>query len=161
MQAAQTRQLEASGGFGKEMNLQEQYADALNNLLWTLKTLKSSGEMVDGVPVSMLFESAKSEINGLAQGFREKDECKNCSDCCVKPPAIVPAQGMDGGVVRPLRYTIKHKRQPCWWLRDSKDGFRCSLHDTGEKPYTCYSYQCISREDLEEKISNSEKKQEV
>ena len=139
------------------MNLVEQYADALNSLLYALKAMKASGEMVDGIPVTMFFNSAKSEINGLAQGFVEKDECKGCSDCCIKPPAIVPAQGMDGGVVRPMRYAMKYRRQPCWWLRDSEDGFKCSLHDTGEKPYTCYSYQCESREKLEENISNSEK----
>lgn len=139
------------------INLSEQYADTLNSLLWTLKAMKASGEMVDGVSVAMLFNFAKSEIFGLGQGFKEKDECKGCSDCCIKPPAIVPVQGVDGGVVRPLRYAMKYRRQPCWWLRESVEGFRCSLHATGEKPYTCLTFQCESREKLEENISKAEK----
>lgn len=141
------------------MNLQEAYADALNNLLWTLKAMKASGQMVDGVPVGSLFNFARSEIFGLAQGFREKDECKGCADCCIKPQAIVPIQGIDGGVVRPLRYGLKHRRQFCWWLRQTPEGFKCALHASGEKPFTCYAYQCESREKLEEKIAEVEQKE--
>ncbi len=138
------------------MGLSEEYADNLNNLLYALKAMKASGS-IDGVPAVMLFNFALSEINSLSLGFREKEECKDCSDCCIKPPAVVPLQGIDGGVIRPLRYGIKYRRQPCWWLRDSPEGFKCAIHASGEKPYTCFAFQCESREKLEEKISNSEK----
>jgi hypothetical protein len=141
------------------MNLNETYADALNNLLWTLKTIKGSGTMVEGIPSDLYFNFAMSEIKGLLQGFQTKDECINCSDCCIKPPAIVPKKGIDGGVIRPLQYELKYRRQPCWWLRQDKEGYKCSLHDTGEKPFTCFSFQCESRGRLEEIISNTEKQE--
>jgi hypothetical protein len=140
------------------MTLSEQFAGALDNLLDVLRMIKASGEMIDGVPSASLFNFAKSEINGLAQGFQTKEECKDCSDCCVAPQALVPEQGIDGGVARPLRYILKHRRQPCNWLRGSvKDGFICALHDTKQKPFTCFSFQCTSRANLEELISNAEK----
>ena len=141
------------------MGLSEQYADNLNNLLYTLKAMKASGEMVDGIPITMLFNFAKSEIHGLGQGFQGKEECKGCADCCIKPPALVPLQGIDGGLIRPLKYGIKYRRQPCWWLRDSSEGFKCAIHNSGEKPFTCFAFLCESREKLEEKISNSEKEE--
>lgn len=138
------------------MSLSEEYASNLNNLLYTLRAMKASG-MVDGIPTMMLFNFARSEINGLAKGSQTKDECKGCADCCIKPPAIVPLQGMDGGVIRPLKYGLKYQRQPCWWLRETPEGFKCAIHNSGEKPFTCYSFLCESREKLEENISNSEK----
>jgi hypothetical protein len=139
------------------MTLSEQYADALNNLLYYLKLIKTDGGMIDGVPAESLLQFARSEITGLSQGFKTKDECLFCNDCCILPMAIVPAQGPDGGVARPLRYAVKYKEQPCWWLRKAKDDFRCSLHATGEKPYTCFSYQCTSREELMNIIQNAGK----
>ena len=136
----------------------EQYATALDNLLVTLRNLKASGLMVEGVPTEALFNFARSEISGLAQGFKTKDECQGCADCCVAPIAIVPAQGLDGGVARPLSYVLKRQRQPCGWLRGSQaGGFKCILHASKEKPFTCFSYQCASRVDLESRISNAEK----
>jgi len=139
------------------MNLNEQYADALNNLLYYLKLIKADNGMIEGVPAVSYFNFAKSEINGLQQGFQTKDECVNCSDCCVLPQAIVNLQGPDGGVIRPLKYGLKHRNQPCWWLRKNGEGYKCSLHATGEKPFTCLGYQCTSRQDLKEKIENAEK----
>jgi len=139
------------------LTLSERYAEALDNLLVVMRNLKASGQMVEGVPTESLFNFAKSEINGLAQGFKTKDECKDCFLCCVAPQAIVPAQGLDGGVARPLRYTLKHRRQPCQWLRGNGEGFKCSLHASGEKPFTCLSFQCTSRANLETLISNAEK----
>jgi len=157
--AIHARQVKADGqNKGEKMTLAEQYAQALDDLLKVLMMVKASGDMVDGMPSSGFFNFAKSEINGLAQGFQTKEECKGCADCCIAPQAIIPAQGIDGGVVRPLRYILKHRRQPCPWLRGSvKDGFKCVLHETKEKPYTCYSYQCSSRANLEAFISNAEK----
>ncbi len=139
------------------VTLSEQYAESLDNLLNVLRMVKASGQMVDGVPSESLFNFTKSEINGVAGGFRPKDECKGCSDCCVKPVAIVPLAGIDGGVKRPLQYGIKYRRQPCWWLRQKDGNFICALHDSKQKPYTCYAYQCVSRENLEETIGNAEK----
>lgn len=136
------------------MNLQEQYADNLNQLLWTLKAMQGSGETVDGVKVSMLFNFAKSEINALGQGLQTKEECLDCTPalCCVLPAAIVPAQGLDGSVVRPLRYTVKYQLQPCWWLRQGPEGFKCALFDSGERPYTCTAYLCKSKDTLKEQF---------
>lgn len=139
------------------VNLSEQYAEALDNLLARLKMIKASGSMIDGMPTDSLFNFAKSEINSLQQGYKVKDECKNCSDCCIKPPAVVPLEGIDGGVIRPLRYGLKHLRQPCWWLRQDDEGFKCVLFKSNERPFTCVSYTCESRAKLEEIISNSEK----
>uniref|UniRef100_A0A6M3L6G6 Uncharacterized protein n=1 Tax=viral metagenome TaxID=1070528 RepID=A0A6M3L6G6_9ZZZZ len=139
------------------MTLAEQYAQALDDLLNVLMMVKASGDMVDGMPSSGFFNFAKSEITGLAQGFQTKEECKGCSDCCVKPMAVVPLQGIDGGLIRPLRYGLKYRFQPCWWLRQKDGAFLCALHDTKQKPFTCYSYQCSSRANLEAFISNAEK----
>lgn len=139
------------------MNLSEQYAEALNNLLYTLKLIKADGGMIEGVPAESLFQFARSEITGLSQGFRTKDECFLCNDCCIVPMAIVPLQGRDGGIIRPLRYGVKYKGQPCWWLRKDKDDFKCTLHNSGEKPYTCFAYQCNSREELRNIIENAGK----
>jgi len=117
--------------------------------------VKASGDMVDGMPSSGFFNFAKSEITGLAQGFQTKEECKGCSTpmCCIAPMAIIPAQGINGGVTRPLCYVLKYKWQPCPWLRRS-DGvtFKCSLHESKEKPFTCYSYLCESPEKLKDLI---------
>lgn len=141
------------------MTLSEQYSQALDNLLSVLRMLKDSGQFIDGVPTEMLFTFAKSEINGLAQGFKTKDECKSCTLplCCVAPPAIIPAQGIDGGLARPLKYVLKYRRQPCVWLRQTAEGFKCNLHETREKPFTCLAFLCTSRDELEKTISNAEK----
>lgn len=139
-------------------HLSEEFAENLNNLLATLRTMKASGSHIDGVPTEMLFNFARSEISGLRQGTQVGKECKKCvgAECCVLPPAIVPAQGLDGGVVRPLRYIATYKEQPCWWLRQRENGFKCVLHDSGEKPFTCYAFTCGSREALRKKIREKE-----
>ena len=139
------------------MTLGEQYAQALDNLLNVLRMVKASGQMVDGVPSESLFNFAKSEINALFQGTKTKGECSGCSHCCIAPQAIVPLQGIDGGVIRPLQYGLKQRRQPCWWLRQENGAFKCCLHATNEKPFTCLGYLCTSRQDLENLISNAEK----
>lgn len=138
------------------VSLNEQFAEQLQDLLYTLKLIKAGGGLIEGMPANSYFNFARSEISGLSQGFQSKDECKGCVDCCIKPQAVVPEQGPDGGLARPMRYVMKHRRQFCWWLRQTSEGYRCVLHDTGEKTFTCYSYQCSSREDLEKKISDAE-----
>ena len=137
-------------------DLNEQFAWALDNLLAVLRTMKASGSAINGISTEILFNFAKSEINGLAHGVRTKDECLNCSDCCIKPPAVIPVQGIDGGLIRPLRYGLKFSRQPCWWLRQENGNFKCAIHASGEKPFTCLSFQCESRDKLEENISKTE-----
>jgi hypothetical protein len=153
----QIRPIKTNRGDETKMNLSEQYAEKLNDLLYVLKIAKVAGGMIEGVPALSLFNFAKSEIQGLQVGFQTKDECMWCSDCCILPLAIIPLQGPDGGLIRPLKYGLKHRNQPCWWLRKTDEGFKCALHDTKEKPYTCFAYQCESRIKLKEIMDNAEK----
>lgn len=140
-------------------SLNEQFAEHLQNLLYILKLIKAGAGLIDGVPAGSYFNFARSEIYALSQGLQMKDECKECLTpvCCIAPQAIVPAQGPDGGLARPLRYVLKYRNQPCWWLRDSPEGFGCTIHSTGEKPFTCYGYVCESPEKLRESVEEAEK----
>jgi len=141
------------------LNLNEQFAEQLQDLLYTLKLIKAGGGLIDGIPAESYFNFARSEIFGLSQGFQIKDECKECNPppCCIAPQAIIPAQGPDGGLARPMRYVMKYRFQPCPWLRDGSKGFKCSLHATGEKPFTCYGFLCSSPEKLKKTVEKAEK----
>lgn len=141
------------------MSLNEQFAEHLQDLLYTLKLIKAGGGLIDGIPANSYFNFAKSEIFALSQGFKIKDECKGCNPppCCIAPQAIVPAQGPDGGLARPMRYVMKYRQQPCPWLRDTAEGFKCTIHSTGEKPFTCYGYICDTPEKLREAVEKAEK----
>lgn len=140
------------------MSLNEQFAENLQDLLYTLKLIKAGGGLIDGIPANSYFNFAKSEIYALGEGFKIKDECKECPTpaCCISPQAIVPAQGPDGGLARPMRYVMKYRNQPCGWLRDGPEGYKCSLHDTGEKPFTCFTYVCDTPEKLRGAVEEAE-----
>ena len=142
------------------MSLNEQFAENLQDLLYNLKLIKAGGGLIDGIPAESYFNFARSEIFALSKGFITKDECKGCNPpvCCIAPQAIIPAQGPDGGLARPMRYVMKYRLQPCWWLRDGAEGFKCVLHSTGEKPFTCYGFLCSSPEKLEASVRKAEKK---
>ncbi len=101
--------------------------------------MKFEGALIEGVPVGKLYAFAISEITGLAKGSQYKDECNGCNDCCFKPSAMVPA--LDNS----KRYRLKPAGHPCWWLKWD-EAFKCSIHATGEKPFTCFAYQCESRD---------------
>ena len=123
-------------------DLLNQYSRQLDDLLTTLGTMKVVGAEIEGISTAMLYSFAVSEIRGLAEGTRTKPECENCYDCCVTPSAIIPVQGIDGKLVKPRQYRFKPAGQPCWWLRKDGETYKCSLHDSGDKPYTCYCYLC-------------------
>jgi len=141
------------------LNLNEQFAEDLQNLLYHLKLIKAGGGLIDGIPANSYFNFARSEIFALSQGFRTKEECKGCLKpaCCISPQAIVPAQGPDGGLARPMRYIMKNRNQPCGWLRDGPKGFKCVLHSTGEKPFTCLNFLCSTPEKLRRSVEKAEK----
>lgn len=142
------------------LSLNEQYAENLQGLLYTLKLIKAGGGLVDGIQAGSYFNFARSEIFASSQGFQTKDECKGCNPpaCCISPQALVPAQGPDGGLARPMRYVLKYRNQPCPWLRDGTEGFKCSIHDTSEKPFTCFQYLCTSPEELRKALEERENK---
>lgn len=122
-----------------------EFSDRLTGLLRVLSAMRCEGQNVEGVPIGTLYAFVISEVNSLARGPQFKDECKGCFDCCFKPQIMVPEMGGNGAPSVPRRFRLKPKGHPCWWLKWD-DEFKCSIHASGEKPFTCFAYQCESRD---------------
>jgi len=127
----------------------------LNSLLEDLKSIKMANGQVNGMPITLYFDFAKSQISGVAGGPMRNPECEGCNSCCVLPTAIVPERLQDGSLGN--KYVMKRPGQACPWLHKNSHMTACMLDQLGKRPDLCRNFLCKGgRESFEKSFTKVE-----